>query len=132
MYECPDCHRPLANPKQWHNCVSISIDSLFVGKKLELEFIFDQLLATVVDWENVAVSATQNCIVFVKTQTFLVVRPMKQVLDLKFYLSEKHEGAPIYKSCEYAGKWEHHIRIGEIEALDAQVFAFLRQSYALF
>ena len=99
---------------------------------MELEFIFDQLLTVVIDWENVAVSATQNCIVFVKTQTFLIVRPMKQVLDLKFYLPEKFEGSPIYKSCEYAGKWEHHIRVGSIEALDAQVFAFLRQSYALF
>jgi Domain of unknown function (DUF5655) len=54
-------------------------------------FVFDKLLSEIIDWENVAFNSTQNCIVFVHRQTFLVIRPMKKASDLKFY-SETEQG----------------------------------------
>jgi Domain of unknown function (DUF5655) len=128
-YTCPKCERSLRNPKQWHNCVKVEIDSLFEGKSKELIFVFDKLLAEVIDWKDVAVSATKNCIVFVHHQTFLIVKPMKSVVDLKFYSALEKTGQPILKSVPYSGKFENHIRLSKIEEVSPLVIKHLMDSY---
>jgi len=130
MWTCPKCERELRNPNQWHNCVKVSIDSLFEGKAEELVFVFDKLLSEIIDWENVAVSATQNCIVFVHNQTFLIIRPMKTALDLKFYSATQQE-EPILKSIFYSGKYQNHIRVSKLEDLTQTVYNYIKQSYKL-
>lgn len=131
MYTCPKCERELKNLNQWHNCVKVSIDSLFEGKAEELVFVFDKLLAEIVDWEQVAVSATKNCIVFVHNQTFLIIRPMKKALDLKFYSATQQEEEPIVKSIFYSGKYENHIRVSTLEDITPTVYNYIKQSYSL-
>lgn len=131
MWTCPKCERELKNPNQWHNCVKVSIDSLFEGKADELVFVFDKLLSEIIDWKNVAASATQNCIVFVHNQTFLIIRPMKKELDLKFYSATQQEEEPIIKSVSYSGKFENHIRVSKLEDLTETVYAYIKQSYQL-
>lgn len=131
MWTCPKCERELKNPNQWHNCVKVSIDSLFEGKSEELVFVFDKLLSVISDWQNVAVSATQNCIVFVHNQTFLIIRPMKKELDLKFYSTTQQEEEPILKSIFYSGKFQNHIRVSKLEHLTQTVYSYIQQSYQL-
>jgi hypothetical protein len=131
MWTCPKCERDLKNPNQWHNCVKVSIDSLFEGKSEELVLVFDKLLSEIIDWENIAVSATQNCIVFVHNQTFLIIRPMKKQLDLKFYTQTKQDEFPIIKSIFYSGKYENHIRISLLSELSPLVYTYIKQSYQL-
>lgn len=131
MWICPKCERELRNPNQWHNCVKVSIDSLFEGKADELVFVFDKLLSEIVDWENVAVSATQNCIVFVHNQTFLIIRPMKKMLDLKFYSETQLEEETILKSFFYSGKFQNHIRVSTLEDLTQTIYNYIKQSYQL-
>jgi len=131
MWTCPKCERDLKNPNQWHNCVKVSIDSLFEGKAEELVLVFDKLLSEIIDWENVAVSATQNCIVFVHNQTFLIIRPMKKQLDLKFYSEKEQEEFPIIKSIFYSGKYENHIRVSSLSELTSNVYSLIKQSYKL-
>lgn len=131
MYTCPKCERELRNPKQWHNCIKVNIGDLFTGKAEELEFIFDKILAEIIEWDNVAVSATKNCIVFVHHQTFLIVRPMKKQLDLKFYTDLEQNVFPILKSTAYSGKFENHIRVASLEELTPLVYTLIKQSYKL-
>ena len=131
MWTCPKCERDLKNPNQWHNCVKVSIDSLFEGKSDELVLVFDKLLSEIIDWENIAVSATQNCIVFVHNQTFLIIRPMKKQLDLKFYTQTKQDEFPIVKSIFYSGKYENHIRVSLLSELSPLVYTYIKQSYLL-
>lgn len=131
MWTCPKCERELKNPNQWHNCVKVSIDTLFEGKADELVFVFDKLLSEIIDWENVAVSATKNCIVFVHNQTFLIIRPMKKELDLKFYSISIQEDETILKSIPYSGKFENHIRVSTLEDLTPHVYGFIKQSFKL-
>ena len=128
MWTCPKCERDLKNPNQWHNCVKVSIDSLFEGKAAELVFVFDKLLSEIIDWNNVDVSATQNCIVFVHNQTFLIIRPMKKALDLKFYTATQQEEVPIIKSVLYSGKFENHIRVSKLEDITPIVYVYLSNS----
>jgi Domain of unknown function (DUF5655) len=131
MFICEKCERELKNPNQWHNCVKVSIDSLFEGKAEELVFVFDKLLSVIADWENVTVSATQNCIVFVHNQTFLVIRPMKREMDLKFYSTAQQEEEPVLKSIFYSGKFENHIRVSKLEDLTQTVYTYIKQSYKM-
>jgi len=131
MWTCPKCERELKNPNQWHNCVKVNIDSLFEGKSEELVYVFDRLLSVIMEWENVAVSATKNCIVFVHHQTFLIIRPMKNQLDLKFYSKEEKNEFPIVKSIFYSGKFENHIRVAKLEDVNEQVLILILQSYQL-
>jgi predicted transport protein len=131
-WTCPKCERIIKNPNQWHNCIKQDIDTLFENKVKDLVFVFDKLLLNIIEWDNVNVSATKNCIVFVNSQTFLIVRPMKKELDLKFYLDKPNDEFPIYKNVEYAGRFEHHIRVSTLEEIDNQIIGFVKSSYNLF
>ncbi|HTH82168.1 MAG TPA: DUF5655 domain-containing protein, partial [Mucilaginibacter sp.] len=82
---CPKCERELKNETQTHYCAKVNLDSLFEGKSAELILTFDKLLLLIADWDDVAISTTPNCVVFVHRQTFLVIKPMKSALDIKFY-----------------------------------------------
>ena len=131
-WKCPKCERTLKNANQWHCCINQDIDNLFVGKPDELAFAFDRILSFVVDFENVEISATKNCIVFFKTQTFLVIKPMSKILNVKFYLKNQIDDFPIYKTAMYGKQHEHHIRISTIEEVNSVLFSFIKQSHNLF
>lgn len=131
MQTCPKCERELRNPNQWHNCVKVNIGDLFKNKAEELEFIFDTLLAEIIDWENITVSATKNCIVFVHHKTFLIVRPMKTQLDIKFYSEKEQNDFPIIKSLIWNSKYENHIRISTLDELTTEIYSFIKKSYQI-
>ncbi len=132
METCPKCGRPIKHPKAWHYCAEVSIDALLEGKAPELTLVFDKVLAEVALWEGVEVSASKNCVVFVHRQTFLLVRPMKKELDLKFFLREKQPGPLISKIKDERSKWAHHIRLSKLEDLQPEVFRMIRQSWKVF
>jgi len=128
---CPNCERELVKENQTHYCARVSVDSLFDGRPAEMVLAFDKLLAEVAGWEDVIVSTTPHCIVFVHRKTFLVIRPMQKVLDVKFYSLTAQSGHPVAKSTLYAGKYANNIRIKSADELTPQVFKFIHQSYKL-
>jgi len=93
--------------------------------------VFDKLLAEVTDWKNVLVSTTPHCIVFVHRKTFLVIRPMQKVLDVKFYSAAAQTGHPVINSVLYAGKYANNIRLKTTDELTQQVYKLIYQSYQL-
>jgi len=92
---------------------------------------FDKLLSQVADWDDVAISTTPNCIVFVHHQTFLVIKPMKAELDVKFYSTLAPAGLPLHKSYIYSGRYANHFRISKVEDLAPVMIRFIRESYEL-
>jgi hypothetical protein len=128
---CPKCERELVKENQTHYCARVSIDSLFKGKPDELVLVFDRLLATVADWKDVIVSTTPHCIVFVHHKTFLVIRPMQKLLDVKFYSLTAQTGQPVISSVLYAGKYASNIRVKTIDELTPHVFKMIYHSYLL-
>ncbi len=129
---CPKCERTLKNANQSHCCIKQDFDSLFKNKPVELEYAFDKLLSYIIDWGEVEISATKNCIVFLSTQTFLVVKPMKQVLNIKFYLAAPFEQFPVFKVALYGKQYEHHVRVSQIDEIDDYLVALIKKSYNLF
>jgi Domain of unknown function (DUF5655) len=131
MHICPKCERELRTPNQSHNCVKVNIGDLFQGKAGDLEFVFDRLLSEIVDWDHVSVSATKNCIVFVNKKTFLIVKPMKNQLDLKFYSDKEENEFPVVKSGVWNSKYENHIRVSTTDELTPAVYSYIKKSYEL-
>lgn len=107
------------------------MDDLLKGKPPQLIAAFDRLLAEVGSWEGVSASATKSCIVFITAKTFLVVKVMKNELDLKFVLPEESDEFPIYKKQAYGKKLEHYIRLHDEDDLDSDVFKLVRRSYEM-
>ena len=128
---CPKCERELVKENQTHYCARVSIDSLFKGRSDEMVLVFDKLLAVVADWSDVIVSTTPHCIVFVHRKTFLVIRPMQKVLDVKFYSLKAQTGHPVINSVLYSGKYANNIRLKTADELTQQVFKLIYQSYEL-
>lgn len=128
---CPKCERELLKEGQTHWCEKISIDSLFHNKNPELVLAFDKILAEVAGWDDVLVSTTPNCIVFVHRKTFLVIRPMQKVIDIKFYSETAQNKPPIIQSILYGGKYANNVRLKSVEELSPQLFNHIRQSYNL-
>lgn len=128
---CPKCERELSSENQMHYCAKVSLDSLFEGKSDELMLAFDKLLSLVADWDEVAISTTPNCIVFVHRQTFLVVRPMKAALDVKFYSESPPAEIMLHKSFIYAGRYVNQVRVSKAEEIKSGLVQYIRESYKL-
>lgn len=129
---CPNCERVLRFANQYHSCVNQDLDSLFEGKSKELIYVFDKILMQVAEWEGVHISATKNCIVFVNTQTFFVIKPMQKVLNVKFYSEEPIQSPLIFKNTKYHNRDECHVRVSSIEEVSPLLIKWIRNSYELF
>jgi hypothetical protein len=81
--------------------------------------------------EHVHISATEKCIVFLANQTFMVIKPLKSQLDIKFYQDFENNTFPITKVVKYGKNYEHHVRVSEFEEINEQLFSYIRSSYNL-
>jgi len=128
-YTCPKCERDLLWTDFLHYCKRVSLDTLFEGRSEELILVFDKILAEVADWPKVLISTTPNCIVFYRRNGFLVIRPMKKWLDIKFYSKVAHKDKPVIKSIAAGKEFENHIRLTNLDELKPGIFICLRESY---
>ncbi len=128
---CPKCSRPLRSVKQYHYCAQTDIPTLFEEKNPNLYPLYLKLEAAVKDWPGAVFSASKTCIVFAVARTFLVVKPMKTALDIKFVLPEAREGFPIYKTSMYGKRHEHHVRLYDEEDLEQEIVDLIYISWEL-
>ncbi|MGZ3762156.1 MAG: DUF5655 domain-containing protein [Mucilaginibacter sp.] len=130
-WTCPNCDRELPWKDYRHYCQRVDLDSLFAGRSPELILAFDKILAEVADWPKVLVGVTPNCIVFTRRVGFLIIRPMKKELDIKFYSAVEHKEKPVIKSVAAGKKFENHIRIYSVYDIRPGLFVYIRESFEL-
>lgn len=130
-WTCPKCDRELPWAEYRHYCARVDLDSLFEGRSPELVLLFDKILAEVADWPKVLIGVTPNCIVFTRRVGFLIIRPMKKELDLKFYSKGAHTEKQVVKSIAAGKKFENHIRLTTLDELKPGILQYLRASYEL-
>jgi hypothetical protein len=130
-WTCPKCERELPWPEYRHYCARVSLDTLFEGRSEELVLVFDKILAEVAGWDRVLVGVTPNCIVFTRRVGFLIIRPMKKELDIKFYSAVPHPEKPVIKSVAAGKKFENHLRAATLADLRPPLFGYIRESYEL-
>lgn len=84
-------------------CVSTTIDDLFLDKPDDLVIAFDAIYQTVMDWKPCTAGASTKTVVFTNNKAWLIIRPMKKELDVKFYFDEPLDSG-IYKKVYFFSK----------------------------
>ncbi len=128
---CSKCKRALINLNSYHYCKEVAIDDLFHKKSDEILLAFDKLLEQLSSFKNVDISATKNCIVFVKNKTFVVAKPMTKCLEIKFYSKEYIEDEDLYKCNLWNSKYEGIIRIKNEHEFKPKYFHYFKNSYLI-
>lgn len=129
MWTCPNCNRRFKNNKQSHMCSTKEIGELFENKPDDLVLAYDQLVQIVSQWEPFSAGAAVHSIVITSNQAWLIVKPMKKMLDIKFYHDSPIESERIKRITNYGKKYAHHIRIQHEDELDEEVFELLRMGF---
>lgn len=129
MWTCPRCERVFKVTNQSHYCQASTLDDIFANSSDELLLAFDRLLTEVLQWEPCSVGAAKKAVVFSSKKAWLIVRPMKKELDLKFYHDEPLESETFHKVKFNYGKYEHYFRIKNEESLTEEVFQLLREGH---
>lgn len=129
MYTCPRCRRPFERPNQSHFCVVKDVGELLLNSPDEHVLAWDKLNEAVLRWEPNHCGASVKSIVYTSKRVWMVIKPMKQWLDVKFYHSERLEHDRIKRHSGYRSKTGHHLRIRSEADVDEEVLAWLRASW---
>lgn len=130
MWTCPHCQRKFKTTNQSHSCLDTTIDDLFVKSPEHLILTFDALLLAVYDWEPNHIGAAKHSVVFTNKKAWLIVKPMRKELDVKFYLGTPLEDEQIHKVSPFSrNKYAHHIRLSTPEQVTPEVLRLLRLGF---
>jgi hypothetical protein len=114
---------------QSHYCVVKDIGELFLDKPDRLVLAFDTLVTEIEKWQPVSYGASVNTIIFTSKKTWLIIRPMKNELDLKFYTDEILDSELIRKVAPQGKKFAHHLRVSHEDELTPIHFDLLRKGF---
>lgn len=128
---CPKCERSIKSLNAYHYCKKVEIDDLFLNKSDDILLAFDQLYTRLSELEEVAISATKNCIVFVRNKTFVVAKPMTKFLEIKFYANEPIEDDDLHKCRLWGSKYEGIIRVRNEYELKPKYFQYFEESHEI-
>lgn len=107
------------------------MDELFQKTTDDVLLVFDTILSNVATWDDVAVSATKNCVVFVRNKTFLVMKPMTKCLEIKFYSDEPFEDEDLHKSSQWNSKFEGVLRLSFEDQIKPHYYDYFKASYVI-
>lgn len=110
-------------------CTTKDIGELFLGKPDEMVLAFDTIATRVLSWDPSHMGASIHTIVFTNKKAWLIIKPMKKELDIKFYHAEKLDSDLIMKSTLYRNKYAHHIRVSAEYEISNEFFELLRVGY---
>ena len=129
MWQCPRCKRQFQKNNQSHMCTLKDIGELFEGKSDEMVLAYDDIVQVISRWEPCSIGASVNTIIATSKKAWLIIRPMKKELDVKFYHDEEISSKKIKKQSLWGKKYAYHIRISRPEELDEEVFRLLKLGY---
>ncbi|MEQ9299507.1 MAG: DUF5655 domain-containing protein [Cyclobacteriaceae bacterium] len=110
-------------------CTTKDIGELFLDKSDELVLAFDRIMMEVMLWQPNDLGASIHAIVFTNRKAWLIIKPMKKVLDVKFYHSDKIESGLIKKHTDYRNKFAHHLRVSSEKEITQEHFDLLKMGY---
>jgi hypothetical protein len=128
---CPKCQRALRSLGSFHYCKQVDIDDLFLNKPDNVLLAFDRLYKSVSTFENIDISGTKSCIVFVRNKTFLVAKPMAKCLEIKFYAKDHLDDEELYKCQLWNSKYECVFRIQDENQLKPKLLQYFNESYQI-
>lgn len=127
MWTCPECNRQFRNRNQAHSCVTISVDSHFEEKALEVQQIFDVLVEQLQDIAPFYIHAVKSKIYLGRNSHFLAAIPMKDSLRISFATSDplNHPGVEKSKKCG-PNLYENYFRLHKTEDISEKLIGMIR------
>lgn len=129
MWICPKCERHFKSTNQSHMCAPQDLGALFQDKPDDLVLAFDAILTRISGWEPNYVGASTKSIVCTNSKAWLIIKPMKEVLDVKFYCDEHLDHEILHAVKSWGKKYAHHIRIAVPEQVTDEFIRLLRIGY---
>ena len=126
MWTCSRCNRVFQKQNQSHICVIKDVGELFLDKPDHLVLAWDKLNALVMEWQPNVYSAATKSIVYTSKKAWLIIKPMKAQLDVKFYTDQYIEHPRIARHSAFGKKHAHHIRIKNEHQVDEEVLELLK------
>ena len=114
---------------QYHICVVKDVGELFVDYRDELVLAWDTLTQQVMQWQPNVYAASVKSIVYTSHKAWLIVKPMKSALDVKFYHSDRIESDLIHRHTIFSNKFAHHIRIKHESEINSELIGLLKIGY---
>ena len=132
QWTCPKCGRKFAHPNQWHSCMSVDLDSHFIGKPEVLRGIFDSLVVQLRALGPFTVDAVRSQIILRNKSHFASVKVQKDSLNLGFRSSGVITYPRVLRSEQVAPKiFTTHIKITKVEEIDGILLEWLTTAYHL-
>lgn len=129
MWTCPKCSRNFKTTNQSHTCSNIEIGELFMNKPDGLVLAFDKLLTLTADLYPNTIGTAKNSVVFTSKKAWLIVKPMKTQLDIKFYYFEQLDSELIHKITPFGKKFGHHLRVQDESEITERVWELILRGY---
>ena len=129
MWTCPTCQRKFKSKNQWHYCAETTIDEIFANTPDHLILAFDKLLTGVIQWDPCTIGAAKKAVVFTSKKAWLILRPMRKVLQLKFYCDQPLE-SELFRRVHFSQrKFAHHLHIADEDEINEEVLRLLRTAH---
>jgi len=129
MWTCPKCDRIFQKHNQSHICVKKDVGELFVDRPDELVLAWDKLHQSLMEWKPQAFAATTKSIVYTSKKAWLIIRPHKRFIDLRFYHSVEQNSPRIRRKVDYQNKFAHHIKVEHEDQIDGELIDLLREAF---
>jgi len=102
---------------------------LFLDKPDELVLVFDKIMQAVMQWQPNHAGTCKHTVVLTNKRAWLIIKPMKLALDVKFYCKEEIDAELIKTRTKYPNKYAHHIRVCREEDVTSEFLHLLRVGY---
>ena len=100
MWKCPECNRTFKTKNQWHSCVIISPDEVFINKPKFVEELYEEILKRCSSFGKIKIDTTLSCIYLVGKYRFLVLKPQRKGLIVEFVLDKNEDIFPVIKTVQ--------------------------------
>lgn len=132
LWRCPHCGRRFANRHQWHSCGRFTVREHLKGKSPRLIALYQRFLTLVKRCGPVTLVPTKTRIGFQVRITFADVILRKHWLDAHVILARRLQHPRFRKIESFSPRnHAHYFRLQSLAELDREVFAWLREAYAV-
>lgn len=132
MWTCLSCGRSFRNTNQRHHCERTTAAAQLKNQPEFILEIYKRILDAVKKVGPFSVSPIKDYIMLKHKSTFLTIKPRKKYLDITFFLAEKTEDFPVYKSFQRSkNRVTHGARFENPEGITRTVLGWIKQSYDL-
>lgn len=110
-------------------CSQKEIGELFLDKPDDMVLAYDDLVQVISKWTPFSIGASVHSVVVTSKKAWLIIKPMKSELDVKFYHDSLLESERIKKVTKMGKRYAHHIRIRSSEELNEDIYGLLKMGF---